>query len=70
MSQRSLLFVPPRCPWWREFMSNVNANSYECLRVFLQMRYQATLVEDGRLLIISFPDENTKIQFALTYGGP
>jgi hypothetical protein len=51
-------------------MNNVNANSYECLRVFLQTRYQATLVEDGRVLIISFPEEATKIQFALTYGGP
>jgi len=48
-------------------MLTVNANSYECLRVFLQLKYQTTLVSDSAVLILSFPDEDTKIQFQLTY---
>lgn len=70
MIPRSLLFVPPRTRAWRDFMSTVNVGSYECLRVFLQTRYAAHLVENSDLLIISFPDESTKIQFTLTYGIP
>jgi hypothetical protein len=64
------MFVFPRSAWWREFMLTVNANSYECLRVFLQLKYQATLVSDSAVLILSFPDEDTKIQFQLTYVSP
>ena len=70
MAHRSLMFVPPRSAWWREFMLTVNANSYECLRVFLQLKYRAMLVEDSAVLIVSFPDEETKVQFELTYVSP
>lgn len=51
-------------------MLTVNANSYECLRVFLQLKYRAMLVEDSAVLIVSFPDEETKVQFELTYVSP
>lgn len=64
------MFVPPRSAWWKEFLLTVNANSYECLRVFLQLTYQATLVSDSTVLILCFPDEETKVQFELTYVSP
>ncbi len=67
MTHACYLFVVPRSNWWRDFIATVDASTYEGLRNFLQEKYGVAMVEHSDVLILCFPDADTKVQFQLSW---